>query len=601
MKAPTGSAGHHPYFSLQFSGLPNGFNAAKFSNVPLVSDRHTGGKRENVTTMHTKLAWVWVGFFCCALSAAASSFTNDVWAFGLRHSVITNAEITPGPDYEEPLSVLNTEFCYSETNCPEDGALFGASVHLESADAGIFVSPYADRRDGASLEGIAYGTVDGQTNALIGSVKGTRRGYAEYDMEVDFSALGATSYVYQVYFHDLLTLTTTNSDPSTFVYTGSYDPSPPRVNPLWLKDGRPAVILDFRTSIAEIFVPGYHVYASRVVVTPVTSQTVDVVSRIDVLGSSGLPGFTLGDERVGKFHLHHQAIGNVHFGVKPTQLTLSNVVSGPGYPSDGMFTELPQVQRFEATLVPYVMTNDAFVWSFDAAGMSLSDPYPIYLGGLRVAGTNGVLHLESALYSTSATLRVYHQGTLAGTLFGSNGPLGTLTGSNLVMASYMAAGTDTNESAYVGFRLGSTVTFSNESGTTLTGDEFRVSPTNPDNLVRALTLFTMVGANLGEVTLTGMQAVTRPAEPLRLDIAKTAQGARVSWPYSGDYYLHGKNDLNNPDWDYVSYGFFENWRSYVDVPTTNGALFMRLQHIYGSALVETNHNDGPIDAPLTAF
>jgi hypothetical protein len=583
--------------SLQFSGLPNGFSAAKFSNVPLVSDRHTGGKRQNVTTMHAKLVWVWVGFLCCALSSAAASFTNDVYAFGLRHSVITNAELAAGVDYEEPLSVINTAFCYGETNCPSEEWLFGVSIHLEAADAGIFVSPYAERRDGTSLEGIAYGTVGGQTNALIGSVKGTRRGYGEYFMDVDFSALGATSYVYQVYFHDLLTLTTTNSDPSTFVYTGNHDPQPPRVNPLWLKDGRPAVILDFRTSIAEIFVPGYHVHASRVVVTPMTSQTVDVVSRIDVLGSSGLPGFTLGDERVGKFQLYHQAIGNVHFGVKPSQLTLSNVVSAPGYPSQGMFTELPQVQRFEATLVPYAMTNDAFVWSFDAAGMSVAEPYPVYLGGVRVAGTNGVLYLESALYSTSATLRVYHQGTLAGTFFGTNGPLGTLTGSNLVMASYMAAGSDTNESAYVGFRLGSTVTFSNESGTTLTGDEFRVSPTDPDNLVRALTLFTMAGANLGEVTLAGMQTVTRPSEPLRLDIAKTAQGARVSWPYSGDYYLYGKKDLNDDGWNYVSYGIFENWRSYADVPTTNSSLFMRLQHIYAGALVQTNLNDGPIDAP----
>src|SRR5829696_1026963 len=187
-----------------------------------------------------------VGFICNA-SLLAAATTNDVIAFGLRHSVITNAELDISE--ESPLTVLRTVFCDDGTNCPPQGDTFGASVFVDAADAGIFISPDAERIDGASLQGTSYATVNGVANSLVGVVTGTRIEYARYSMDLDFTPIGATSFTYQVYFGDLLTFTGTNLGSTTYIDTGSYAPYPPRVNPLWLKDGRAGVILDFQSSL----------------------------------------------------------------------------------------------------------------------------------------------------------------------------------------------------------------------------------------------------------------------------------------------------------------------------------------------------------------
>jgi hypothetical protein len=529
-----------------------------------------------------------VGFICNA-SLLATAGSNDVVAFGLRHTVLTNA-VLEVPDISGPVTVFQTPDCNDGTNCPE-GDTFGASVFVDAADAGIFMSPSAESIDGASLEGSSYATVDGITNSLVGRVRGTRIGFAEYYMDLDFTPIGATSFTYQVYFKDLLTFTGTNLGSTTYIYTGNYEPQPPRVNPLWLKDGRAGVVLDFQSSLAEMTIPGnldisgYHIYASRLVIIAETPAQVELASRIDVIGSAGLSQFTIQNEKLGKFGLHHQAFGNVHFGVKLAELTLSNVVSAPDSPTDGMLTELPRVLSCEASLVPHAATNETFFWAFNAAGIKAEADYPSYFGEIRLARSNGIVNLSAGFWEGGSQVRVLSNGAPAGVFNDSQGVLGELLGSNLVLTSYFAAGNQTNEPAHIGFRLAESVLFSNAPGAVVSGNEFHLSPTDQTGNPASLTYLSFAGGNLGEVTLTGLQTYTPPVGPLRLDITRSNGFVRVSWEFNQYYYLYYKSDLNTNEWQYVPGAIREGSRAYVEWPVESAPAFFSLRHSYAGFLV----------------
>ena len=545
-------------------------------------DRQWPPSRE-MKRMRARIWQMLVVAFICNASLLATAGSNDVFAFGLRHTVLTNA-VLEVPGGESPLTVFQTSYCDDGTNCPESGT-FGASVFVDASDTGIFISPDAERIDGAYLEGTSYATVDGIANSMVGTVRGTRIGYAEYYMNLDFTPIGATSFTYQVYFKDLLTFTGTNLGPITYVYTGNFDPQPPRVNPLRLKDGRAGVVLEFQGSLAQMEIPGYQIYASRLVITAETPAHVELASRIDIIGSAGLMNFTINDEKLGKFGLHHQPFGNVHFGVTPTQLTLSNVVSAPDTASDGMYTELSRALRCEATLVPHAATNDTFFWAFNTAGFKASSDYPSYFGEVRLAGSNGIASLLGGFYSTGSQVRVFNNGVSVGAFNDSEGVLGQLLGSNLVLTSYFAAGDQTNEMAHIGFRLAESVVFSNAPGAVVAGNEFHVSPTDPSGNLASLTMLTLAGGNLGDVTLTGMQTYTPPVEPLLLEITRSNDLVRISWEYRDYYYLYYKVDLNNTEWIYVSGIVREGDRAYVEWPIDSAPAFFSLRHGYAGFLV----------------
>src|SRR4051794_6552277 len=113
-------------------------------------------------------------------------------AFGLQHTVISNANISA--ELMGPIIVTSTVPPCGDTNDPTAClAAFGASVELGAADAGVFLWPNSTVNDGWSLEGISYGTVNGVTNRLIGSIRGTRTEWATYVIHVD-NAFGASTY-----------------------------------------------------------------------------------------------------------------------------------------------------------------------------------------------------------------------------------------------------------------------------------------------------------------------------------------------------------------------------------------------------------------------
>ena len=508
--------------------------------------------------------------------------TNEIVAFGLKHRAITNAELSL-ESTGGPLTVSNTGGICEDTNCVEAGS-FSVSVELGAADTGLFVWPNGEPADGAWLEASSYGTVDGFTSSPVGSAKGTRLAFGEYDVTVDFSPIGATSYTYQVYFHDLLTLEITNQSPDSYVRTSNHDPGPPRVNPVRLQDGHVAVVVEFGRT-AEISVPGYSTRATRVVIIAEASATVERVSRLEVTGSSSLSYFRFDNARLGQFGLYHQAIGGVSFGASPSQLVLSNVLNGfEGANIDGMFTELPRVHSYDAELVPHATTNDPSGWMFSMSGINATSPFEEYLGQVRLTRTNGILQLAAELELGAEVVRIYNNSVFVGTFTNGNGVLGVVLETNVVVQSYGAQATQTNEAAHIGIRLASAVTLSNASQV-FVGDEWRIACVETSPPVATLASFSVFGENLGDVIITNMQTVVLPPEPLRLNVARNGNQLRLSWPYAPWHSLYRKPDVNDSIWNYITFGLFTNSQSYHVLSATNDASFFSLRHHYADFMV----------------
>ena len=207
--------------------------------------------------MRAQALWFTAGLFTSSVLAADEAFTS-----GLKHTIITNAVFSI--DVDDPLMVINTGYP-EESGSNVVYGLFGASIHLGAADKGVFVSLDCDRIDGSAMDGVSFGTVGGITNSLIGTVTGSRIGYGEYPVHMDFSPIGATKYTYQLFFHDLKTLEVTNAGPDSRVDVGNSGASSPRINPIFLSNGRVGVVVEF-DGVTDFFVPGFRGIASRMII-----------------------------------------------------------------------------------------------------------------------------------------------------------------------------------------------------------------------------------------------------------------------------------------------------------------------------------------------
>ncbi len=542
--------------------------------------------------------WLVAGLLTSSLLAADEAFTS-----GLKHTLLTNASFSAAG--EDPLTVYNTGY-------PEEGGsnyiygLFGTSIHLGAADAGVFVSIGCDRMEGWGMDGLSFGTVSGVTNSPIGTVSGTRTGFGEFQVQVDFSPIGATSYTYQLYFHDLKTLEVSNAGPNSIVNVGNYGPPPPRINPITLQDGRVGVIVEFDGAITDFYVPGFHAIASRMVILAENpTNTVEQVSRVDVFGRGGLPSFTIHNERLGKFALYHQSIGDARFHATPSQLTVSNLEPSA---LQGLFTELPRVQKLRAWLQPQELTNETFAILTSVSGSSSLMPDLKFMGNVMLRRESNEVSLGASLGGAGpGVARVFAAGVFVGSILSSNESsgtglptggevIGTIHAPNLVLASYGAAATLTNEPAHLSLRFVHSILLSNAAGTILVGDEIRVSTTPPDEIVGALTAIAFTAQSLDQITLTNLETIIPPPEPMRLNFARQGDNLRLSWLYQPDFYLAAKFDLTG-EWLSATDGTFSftNFQACFETPLDSWPeRYFELRHYYSGYLfnpVEPGGND----------
>jgi hypothetical protein len=344
--------------------------------------------------MTAKLSWL----VMVLLNATAIHAAESVRAFGLEFTVISNAVMTVDPEYPvlHVAQVGGPDCSDSGTGTNEVPNLpFGVSVHLGEAQSGVYIYPDAEcRTDYRSMWGNAFGNVSGETNQLISSVRGTRQAWGHYSIEADLTPLGATSYTYQVWSHGVLTLSVTNHGSLSAVNTLDVEDYNPRVNPIFLTDAGPAVLIEFpRGTVFGVSGDGSTggtgsmgargVGDRMFIIAQGTTNHVNYVSRVDVFGSADLPSFAINDARIGMFGRPHKALGGVNFTASSNRLTVGPLAyAGTNEPGDGVMVDFKNgAVRWQAQTDPFALqqTNAAFLLSTFAVGSS-NQLFSAYLG-----------------------------------------------------------------------------------------------------------------------------------------------------------------------------------------------------------------------------
>jgi hypothetical protein len=526
-------------------------------------------------------------------SSADTRAAEDFTMFGLKHTLLTNTILNTNAS--SPLRVENAS---RVIECPNqecellDG--FGVSVHLGEAQSGLFAYPddagvlleVETEFSGYLLEGFAYGSVDSVTNRWISSLSATRAGWGVYVMNVDFSPVGATSYTYEVYSDGVRTLFATNQGPCSGLSTYDIEPgTPPRANPFWrLSDGVGAIIE--LPGVTRFFVcDGGSGVGERLVIRAegVTSR-VDYVSRVDVLGSDGLPRFAIEDERLGMFGFAHRALGDVTLAAASGELTLSNF--GP-HEEQGVMVEVPRALRWDAELRPLTLSNENAVVLLSAAGTSSTNRAGVFYGPVGVGRGDDLGYLIASFVGLSATgvvVEAFLNGTSAGSLLvPGGGELGTLAATNPTIARCGAGARDGSTAAWFSFKLVEPTVFTTIDGLTLMGDEFRMTPAAPAEVVGTVKHVVLQGLGLDRLTLLNESAQIVPVPPLVIKIQKLGTGVKISWPATQHQSLVSRTNLNEGSWQ--SYGLgvygYSDFQAHVTIPAlTNTTRYFGLQHFY---------------------
>src|SRR5688572_13978025 len=184
------------------------------------------------------------------------------------------------------------------TNLSSNG-LDGVPISLGEADAGVFAYPdtFAYPTHDDYMLGKAYGKLNGVPDQLLCTVRGRKvaqsGGDGVYPLRLDFSALGVTNFLAQVFNRSgglVAQADIGSGDP--IIRTDFNGGKITRVNPFWrTHDGAIAVVLDFPTSTGfelpvtmepppeDPFIP----FGRRLVLRALNpTGVVEFVSRVDV-------------------------------------------------------------------------------------------------------------------------------------------------------------------------------------------------------------------------------------------------------------------------------------------------------------------------------
>ena len=545
---------------------------------------------------------------CCRLPEVACLLTTvfllaglparaqeSVRAFGLEFTVISNAVIDFDPAYAAlQVTQLGNPACdynSGDTNDPPP-APFGISVLLGEAQSGVFIYPNAEcREDNRSMWGHAYGNVNGQTNRLISSVKGTRVGWGNYSIEVDMTPLGATGYTYQVWSHGAILLQATNAGPLSAIDTLSVEDYDPRVNPIFLTDAGPAVVIDFpdgtmfgiasdqctgcigRAAVGDRFL---------IIAEGATNQ-IDHASRVDVFGSENLPSFAVQDARLGMFGRPHKALGSANLSAANARLTVAPFeAAGSEGPTNGVLVDFKNgAVRWAVQTEPFALqqTNAGLLLSALALG-AFERPSTTYVGPAGFTKANGIVSLHAnftQINASNSVLRVFRDDSLVGSIQGAfSNALASLAQTNPLVIGWSATLDGFS------FSLAEVALITGHEGTQLEGDRFEFAPlASPVRLGRFHSA-DVRGHGIDAITITSEVTEDAPLPELRLTIAGLPPDLVVSWPHHPEFYLLSRTNLM------MGHSIAESWRDmvfddfrwYLPVNPTNTMKVYSLIHRY---------------------
>ena len=463
-----------------------------------------------------------------ALEADCPPTPQSVVVFGLTNSVLGEAVITSGSSVYSALEVVDTG----------PNGMDGISIHLGEADSGVFVYPYAgnwgDYSESWFMLGTAYGRVNGQSNALVATLRGTKPYYETYPVEADLSPLAPQSLSILVWSNGVLVADATNSGPIGGVTVRSSSTLGPRANPLWrMPDGTVGALIEFTEGgyqpvVASIEGPfgESEVFGNRIFIRANSpSNVVDFISRLDVVLGGGLTTFSLNDERPGVFGRPHRVLGAALIEPALARLPLTRMAQA--YPGEGfgVLAELRGDRQLNLGLEPLALSNASAQLSFSLSGAaelhfrsstnSLA-VYPVF------SGFDGYQPLNVFAYRQGIL-----QGTASGTNFQTIGWIAVPDTNEWPRIIGCGGSAQTNSDLAASFSLDRVVTFTGADGTELHGDYFRIAATNAKTYFTADASATLSATDVSAFAITSEDATFLPPP---LSIARQGAEYIISWP-----------------------------------------------------------------------
>ena len=472
----------------------------------------------------------------------------------------------------------------------------GVSILLGEADSGVFAYPdTADYpRGGDYMLGKAYGKLNGVPDQLLCTVRGRRvdqsGGDGVYPVAVDFSALGVTNFLAQVFNRSGgLVAQAEIGVREPIIRTDFNGGQVTRVNPFWrTPDGAIAVVLDFPNSTGfelpvtldpeteQPFIP----FGRRLVLRALNpTGVVEFVSRADVTTgtlsdeSEGLSTFQMNEMRLGMFGRPHKALGDVGLRARGGALQIARLHPEELEPENdfvegtGVHIEFDRSSKatvdFEA--VDLSGTNAQFgvtalvrlagsVWYFGVT--------PVPLGNVRLRQTTNGLTLTGVFepIGTNAQqvrMAVYRGGELIGNspvfeLESSLFPSVAISGNPRVLSAE-AQGNTVEAPAGLGLTFDAAVTFTFTNGSetiSFEGDEVKFLSVGPvymefplvEAWIESVDSMLVNSRGLNDFTISGEreERLTAP----KLSIWRAGGEVNLSWPDPNrSYSLQASDDL----------------------------------------------------------
>jgi hypothetical protein len=466
-------------------------------------------------TSNFKTRWVRLICAMALLLPFTGRAASEVVVFGLTNSALGTAELlfqgsdllvsSYAPDFDRFVAASSTPPPTLPTTI-DFFEYYGVSVQLGEADSGVFFYPYSSYMyDAASMVGKTYGSVNGQPDELIATMRAVRHTYGVYSIATDFTPIGSSKVTFEVFDNHKLVATSSNQTSALTIYTESE--YAPRANPFFrAADGSVGAVVEL-SGARQISVPGTDgVYGDRILIRAegVTAE-VEFASRLDVMAGGGLSQFVVTDERLGVFHRGHKALGNSLLQARAGQLTLSTNAAESGSPGAnelGVLIEVDQQRHFSVEVAPIELPADSALVA--SAVVGLNGAGTEFLGYAGVRNVGGALQAfgNCAALDGGLLLSVFRDDCEIGAVHSLTITPDIGLGGNPRVAGLDAMAETGHGRPGFALRLDRLTLFTFPDGTVLEGNQLRFRAANAQRFAR-LTTFSLTSSNLGSLTIVG--------------------------------------------------------------------------------------------------
>ncbi len=480
-----------------------------------------------------------------ALTSSAASIER----FGLEHFSLGGASVDTNIYPGLSVADLATEDTY------------GVATILGDADSGPFIFP--DTYSvvfGNFMRAHAYGTVDGNTNALIGTLSGMRTDYATFEVVADFSSIGATSLTFQAWSGNIMVLETTVSEGLATIYSESSKPV--RANP-WRRqpNGEFGASVEFHYPPSITFrtpegCNGVEVYASRIFIRPNgATSAVTSVSRTDVFGGGGLESFQFNNVQLGMFGHAHAALGQIRFAASNHTLRVDHLdLLAEG--GSGTLVVFDHADSASIQFLPLDIAQpntNAVQERMEIHCSGTRTPYVSFISSVTLENSNSVLRLSTYRSEELATdLALYSNGVRVATQSISNSDTILITGSPRLVATGTRADTLAGP-AGISLDFDAPGTFELLQGN-VTGNRVTLSAPNATG-VADVTGLALLSTLLPSITITNETSISSAPQ---LSITRSNEFVILRWADpAAAYRVQGRSPLNDDGWSYFDTGVID--------------------------------------------